>query len=466
MMKLLFSALLACLPALAAPPSRAQQADEPSASRSEEAAEISAKLSRSLFFRGELADMMLEADVAGRYVDLAGVSTHAGARSLLLEWIKLNPDKAAEIYLDLKGTGGKVHTSLETRTAVWEFNPNLMEAIRRLNEAAGSSSVSKEAMETAARRIYVGKQWEEGAPVIAGPSGVRESAPALDYADFKLNKAGVDAEIKRGGAWLEAARPRAGGRAAAAYSAAFAAYRELIVAASDLKGREAVTRQESARLESLRAKLRSALAELVLLYRSEEMGYALATLGGCGQEPGCAEMQAALRGLKEELEARAVRIPAEDMAPLAKLLGAVEDKFAALYLGFTVYDGLLNLKKRGAMPAFSCFYDYIFYHYLAAYFPGSPYPRARAEIARTHALLDAALARAGAGDPAGALSGIDVHGIEAAVSSAASASSRNRATQFLTWGMFFRPVELAVSAAGGRLSFRPVFSMKLVMGYK
>ena len=40
------------------------------------------------FFRGELADKILAAGMAGRFVDLAGLETNADAKSALLEWIK------------------------------------------------------------------------------------------------------------------------------------------------------------------------------------------------------------------------------------------------------------------------------------------------------------------------------------------------------------------------------------------
>ena len=165
----------------------------------------------------------------------------------------------------MKGAGGQLHDRIETREMIWKFNPDFLDIIKALNAAAGSASVSREALELAARRLYEGRQAETGGPEVrAGSPGSGGSGFfSIDYAAYRLNKAGLESEVAQAGAWLESAR--GGGQRLeieGAYSAAFSFYRELIVAASALKGRETVTGGESRRLEELRLKLRSALAAL------------------------------------------------------------------------------------------------------------------------------------------------------------------------------------------------------------
>lgn len=457
---LLSLALLPCrLPAQEIKPANAAET---------EAAAVRDKLSSSLFFRGELADKIMESGTAGRFVDLEGVETYSGARGLLLDWIRKNPGKAAEVYLGLKGSGGKLHQSIETREMTWEFNPSFLEAVKALNAAAGSAAVSREAMELAARRLYGGPQEDADAPVI-GDGGVKSGGrgPARkDYADFRLNKGALEGELARAAGWMEAARAE-GGRPGVkdSYDAAFSVYQEFLVAAAALKGRAAMTAQESSRLESLRSALRASLRALSMRARLAELDAAEAALSASSGEPGNPAMLAGLKSLRPELEALALRAAnggAGDRE-LAGLVAKAEKKFAGFYLAYSVYDGLLNLKKKAAPGGFSCLYDYAVYRYLAAYFPDSPYPKARAELAAASGALDEALAMAGAGDLERALGAAEPARLEAASAAQRSASSFNRAAQFLMWGLFFRPVELKVASSGGRLSHRPVFTISEVL---
>lgn len=450
---------------------RAEPEPSPQNAQASELSSVKDRLLTSLFFRGELADKILEAGMAGRFVDLAGLETNAAAKGELLEWIRKNPAKAAEVYLNMKGAGGRLHDRIETREMVWNFNPDFLDMIKALNAAAGSASVSREALELAARRLYEGRQGGTGGPQV-GPGGAGSGGTgffSIDYAAYRLNKAGLEREVAQAGAWLEAARG-AGRRLeiAGAYSSAFALYREFIVAASVLKGRESVTAEESRRLEELRLKLRSALAALALRSRLSALSEAEASLKKNGAEPGAAELLAALSRLREELAASAAGIEAGGLAlaDLGRAVNAAENDFAPLYLRYSAYDGLLSLKKRVSGPGFSCLYDYAFYRYLAAFFPGSAYPAARAELAAAADALDAALLKAGAGDLSGALSGLGTGKVEAAAAAARSASSFNRGAQFFLWGLFFRPVEFKVSAGKGRAVFSPVLTIREVAGRK
>lgn len=469
-MKILFLVLplLFCAPAGFL---RAEPEPSPQNAQAAELSSVKDRLLTSLFFRGELADKILDAGMAGSFVDLDALETNAEAKGALLEWIRKNPGKAAEVYLNMKGAGGRLHDRIETREMEWKFNPDFLDMIKALNAAAGSASVSREVLELAARRLYEGGQAETGGPEVrpgspgAGGGGFFQS----DYASYRLNKAGLERELSQAGAWLEAAR---GGAApleiAGAYSAAFSAYREFIVAASPLKSRGTITEKESARLEELRLELRLSLAALALRSRISALAGAEASLGRSGAEPGAGALLLAVSRLKEKLEASAGRIEAggAGLKDLGRAVGSAENDFARLYLGYSAYDGLLNLKERSAKPDFSCLYDYAFYRYLSAFFPGSAYPRARAELDAAAGALDAALLKAGTGDLSGALSGLDTWRLEAAAAAVRSASSFNRGAQFFLWGLFFRPVEYKVSAANGRASFRPVFTLGEVAGRK
>jgi len=433
-------------------------AAQPEDAQQSENAEIRDRLAVSMFFRGEVADKIIEAGIAGRFVNMDGIETNAEARGALLAWIEKNPAKAAKVYLGLKVSGGRLHEQLETNEVTWEFNPAFIEVVKALNAAAGSASVSRETLELAARRLYEGKQAEaEGPEVrIGGPAG-GSGFFSINYADYRLNKAGLEREISQAGAWLAAAR---GGGLGAESDAALSLYSEFVVAASALKGRRAVTELESRRLEALRVKLRAAMAALALRARISVLSGAEDSLKKNAAAPGAGELLASISALRSRLEASAAAAGAggATLRELGRLVNAAENDFAALYLRYSAYDGLLSLKSRAARSGFSCFYDYAVYRYLSAFFPGTAYPRARAELAAASGALDAALLKAGAGDLAGALSGLGAGPVEAAAAVVRSSSAFNRGAQFFLWDLFLRPVEYRISVRDGRAVFRPVIT--------
>lgn len=469
MMKIFLLFILASLQPVSLPaqedkplaPRQAQEARPSDAAA--EAAAVRDRIMTSLFFRGEVADKILDSGEADTYVDLSAFETHAEARSALLDWIRKNPAKAAEIYLSLKYSGGR--PSGQTREVYeisWKFNPSFLAAVKALNAAAGSSTASREVMELAARRLYEGQLAEaEAPPVIAGGAGGR-SVSRKDFADYRLNKGALDAELSRAAGWMEAARLEAARPGVEqAYASAFAIYQEFLVAASALKGRGVLTAKESVRLEELRSRLRAALGLLSMRARVSALDQAAVALASAAGEPGATEMLAAVKALKAELEQLAALGESGAAVP-AKDAVQAENKFAGLYLGYSAYDGLLNLKRRAARPAFSCLLDYAAWRWLASFAPGSPYPKARTELEAAAAALDQALALAGSGNLEGALTGLDAGRLEAAAGAVSSASAFNRAAQFYSWGLFFRPVELKVTMKGGRPVFRPAFTLSEV----
>jgi hypothetical protein len=399
--------------------------------------------------------------MAERVVDLGGIETNAGVRSALLEWIQKNPDKAAALYLHLDQNGVPPPESMTAYDATWEFNSKFISLVKSLNAAAKDSSVSGETLEMAARRLYEDPQAEsggEGPEVRGGGSASGSGFFSGNYADYRLNKAGLEREVAGAGAWLDGARGPAGRGPAGLekfYGAALAEYGGFVVAASSVKGRGAITAEESRGLEGRRAALRARLAALALRIRALELGGSLPLL----KETGAGRLARNLAAVKARLEAAATRAETGTvpLAELGALTRQAELEFAAAYLRYGAYSGLLDLRRRAVSAGFSCFYDYAVYKWLAYFSPGSAYPRARAELAAGVAELDAALAGIDSGNLAGGAEGLDnkTTELEAALRSVARASRFNRAAQFFQWGLLFRPVECRASFAGGGLSLRP-----------
>jgi hypothetical protein len=462
--------LMLALLAAAVPPRCAEPEITPQSTRAAEAASVRDRLMTSLFFRGELADMIISAGKAGMFVDVSGFETNAEVRGALIIWIQRNPEKAAGIYLHFKSGGAGIPTSIETYDISWKFNPQFMALVKSLNAAAGDKAVPGEALEEAESRLYGGPQAEPeaAAPVMAGGGGgARPSRGSafFAYADYKLNKAGLERELAGAGAWLDAAKGPSGRGPEGLekdYSDALGTYAAFVVAASSIKGRDVLSEGESRALEKGRSSLRARLAALALRVRAAQLGAAAGGLNAAGREPGAAELAAALAAAASRLEAaaEAAGTGALDLRDLSEVSLAAEKDFARVYLRYSAYNGLLALKKRAAGAGYSCFYDYALARYLARRFPGAAYARARAALAAGLPELDAALLKAGRGDTAGAFSGLGARAAELddAARMVWRASALNRRAQFFLWGLLFRPVEWKVSAAGGRAAFRPAFT--------
>lgn len=459
----LLALLLLAAPLRALEPNLGPAASAPSPSTSGAAATAD-KISSSLFFRGEVADDLIAAGLAGRLVDLRGLETHAELRSAVMEWVGAHPAEAARLYSGGRPAGGlRSSGGLDDTKRSWKLDEGFVSLVKELNRAAADKGVSDEEMELAAKRLYEGELAEpEAGPVRIGAGGAGSAAGAssLVFADRKLNASGLARETASAGAWLEAAKGPSGRGPAGLerpYGEAVAAYGAFLVSASAVKGRM-MTGAEAGGLETARAALRLKLAALALRARCADLEAMAARLDLSA--PGAAELKARLLALRDSLSAAAGQAGSADLEALAALARRAEREFSAAYLHYCAYSALLSLRGRAAGPGFSCLYDYLLYRWLAAFFPRASYAAARAELAAAGPMLDEALRRAGSGDPQGALSGLGPRAaaLAAAAENVSRASAFNRAAQFFQWGMFFRPAEVAVTAEGGRVSMRPVFA--------
>lgn len=451
-----FALLLAGLapgPACAEPEIKAQD------TQAEEAAAVRDRLATSLFFRGELADKIMAAGQEATFVDTEGMETHAEVRGALLGWIRRNPDKAAQAWLHLKTGATSFPDKIELTEMTWKFNEGFIGMIKALSDAAGDRNVSSEELELASRRLYEGPQAEAAGPVVV--SGVGAGAAAgggagqpLNYADYKLNKAGLDKELAAAGAWLASARS-AGAAGRKFYGGAMAEYSAFLVAASALKGRSAITSEESRSLEARRRSLRGRLSALAMDERAYDLGKMAAVL----RARGAANMAALAEAMAARFANTAARLAEEGAGPdqLSAMAAAAEKDFSAFYLRYSVYNSIAGLRALAAPRGFSCFYDYAAWRYLAAFYPGAAYPKARAALAGALPVLEEALARADAGDFESAVGAAAPRAAElkAAAALADSVSAFNRKAQFLLWGVLFRPAELRVRRSGGKNSFLP-----------
>ena len=304
MRTILLLLLLGCPPALCAGGEA-----QPQNARETELAAVRDRLSFSLFFRGEVADALIASGVAARYVGLGGVETNSGARSIVMEWIQKNKGAAAELYLNLRSGETAPPENIREHESVWEINPNFLSLIKDLNAAAGGAGVPMEALEAAGRSLYEGPQ-QTGAvrAALAGDAGPGGAAFFSGYADYRLNKAGLEREVAADGVWLAAARGPDGGAPRGLerpYREALAEYGDFVVAASGVKGRGRITGAESRALESGRARVRAKIASLELSLRAADLAAIEAALRALAGTAGADTLAAAAAGLRASFEAAA-----------------------------------------------------------------------------------------------------------------------------------------------------------------
>ncbi|OGS10924.1 MAG: hypothetical protein A2234_03555 [Elusimicrobia bacterium RIFOXYA2_FULL_58_8] len=432
-------------------------------------------LASSLMFRGELADKIIGAGLTNEIVDLEGEPTYSAARLALLGWIKTNPDKAARLALNIKNGIKPGAGIIPYKIYGWEINPEFLEKIKSLKEAAGDLRVSPEALELATHRLYAGSAGGGAGPVVIGGNRPRggDNFFSANYADYKLNRAGLERELAGAGGVLDSLRGPAGKGPAGteeAYAAVVARYGAFVVAASATKGRSAITSGESEALEKHRSGLRFALAGLTLRSRAAELSGICRELEAERARPGGGALVTAAKALERRFTADAGRAEGGQLAvkELMLLVGGAEEAFAAFYVRLYVYSGLLGFKKRSEGLGFSCVYDYLLWLWMAKISPHSASVKARAAVMAAAPGLDAAMGKAGEGQLAAALDGPGGRAaeLEAALAAAGAASAANRAAQFFLWGVLFRPVEIEVSARGGRPFFQPAFTLYNIAGWR
>lgn len=433
----------------------------------EQVREIRDKIITSLFFRGELADKVLEAGIQNELVSTEGMETYSEVREALLNWIQKHPDEAANVWFYLKtyGPRGEGYTRVVTE-AWWEFNPVFLRLIDDVNKAAKDGSMSREEVSLVAYRLFGGPTAAEDAyaPVIIkeGRGGGRApqgagSAGALDYADYKLDPAAAERAAKDMGAMLDALKKaleedgdKEGLRRA---EAAFGLYKDFLVALSGLKGRKNITEAESKKLEELRAALRAKLAALAAASARQRLRARLAAL-----PPGAPGSALLLKEALALIAALGAFTGEDGKAADPRRLGELQRAAEFWAAKYAAYMRLSALKGRAEGAGFSCALDRIVFALLARIAPAAGYVRLRGELAAEAAALapameavasgDAAGAEKFAGAPGGEALAAKIGGLEGKAAAVQSCSRVNRRLQFLFWDAFLNPPGLAPARRG------------------
>jgi hypothetical protein len=442
----------------------------PSSVNAEELRDIRDRLSTSLFFKGDLADMIIEAGLQDRLVKLAGRETRSEIRLSLIGWIKHNTDQAAKIYFYLKNRGPgavKPPEAISYKMPVWEINPHFLELIQGVDRVAKNSAVSDEEMSLAAQRLFEGPQarpeadapWmpEAGGGAAAQGAG---NAGEISYADYRLDPARLERESRILGAWFENVKSTLEAEISGAekekghspprglFNETFSVYQNFVVALSELKGRIKITAAESVKLEALRHSLRKNLGEMETLSVMRRINERARTLPA--RSAGSRVLKAEARRIEEELKIflEDLRENPESVKSAGSRLNELEKAFNFWTLRFSVHGRLAELKDRIRGRGFSCVLDKLIFKYLSRFYPLAGYVRLEADLVARAKAIDVSLEGVAAGDyqTAAFFSGGEkrslaerIFAVENDVARLEIYSRFNRRLQFFFWDVLVNP---------------------------
>jgi len=446
----------------------------PASVDAEELRAVRDRLLTGLFFRGELADALIEAGLHGRLVKLSGRETRSEVRLALLDWIKKNPDEAARLYFQLKKgqpAAGGPQEAIDYKTYAWKVNPDFLELVEGLSRTSKDPAVSGEEMNLIAQRLFGGIQAppEAYAPWLPGGGGAGaaggKGGAGIKYADYKLNAARVEDESRVLGGWFESVRgaleaERADpaknksadlGRSHRLFEETFSLYKDFVVALSGLKGRTRVTEKEAGNLEDFRRSLRKNLGELEALYAMRRINRRAGVLPAGA--PGAMALKDDARRIEDAFLAFLADLEKdpESFKSAGRRLYELNKASDFWLLRFSAHGRLSDLKTRLEGRGFSCVFDKLVFGYLSRFHPSADYVRLAAAQAESAKAIGVSLEGVASGDygAAASFSDGDKKPLMVKISEAEAEAGRlerysrfNRRLQFLFWDVFMNPFGL------------------------
>ena len=449
----------------------------PDTVNSEELRGIRDRLSTSLFFKGELADSIIEAGLQERLVGLTGRETRSEVRLALIGWIKNNLEQAANIYFYLKNRRSGAPQPPEVisyKIPSWEINPHFLKLIEGVNRAAKDATISDEEMSLTAQRLFEGPQarpeayapWMPGGAVGSQGAG---SAGAISYADYRLNPERVERESRALGGWFESVKAALEGEIADTENGkrltpqrrlldeTFSVYGNFVVMLSGLKGRTKITKEEAARLEVLRRSLRKNLSELEASSVMRKINKRAQALRA--RSPGAGVLSSDARRIEAALKAFLCDLKEnpESVKSAAPRFYELEKAFDFWTLRFSAHGRLADLKDRIMNRGFSCVLDKFVFEYLFRFCPSADYVRLEEGRSRRVKAIDVSLEGVAAGDyeTAAFFSSGEKKSLAGQISETEEEAARleaysrfNGRVQFFFWDVFVNPFGLTPGPEG------------------
>lgn len=428
---------------------------------------IENKILINQFFKGEVADKIIEENLAGKILGFSGENFHAEVREALIVWIGKNPNEAAKIYFNIRGHKAKFKpVKIKYIENSWTIKPSFLKLIKDLSASAADFSLTDEGLSRAGNRLFEGLLFNPEYADLNFPSfsPQEENEQAFDFADFKLNCALLAKESANLAAKIAIIKKTINQNNLEKYNAgvindlyfkAFNVYKDFIVRASSLKGRKRIMAKESAALEKERYYLRKNLTVLGLFIEGAKIN--LARKRFMDAYPDITFL------IKDGIvaEEKILKIAGEIEKSSMSLKNLSEKAGKAYVFGEryilknNFYAWLIEFKSRADNIKFSCAYDFFMFKYLKFLNPASNYVRLRHQLKTDCAKLEKQLFTIKSGGEDELFSSIfkDKNGDDVFATGAvkrisegfkrlAEFSAVNKKIQRVFWDMFFNPFKI------------------------
>lgn len=334
------------------------------------------KIRKDLFFRGQVADCILENNLLSR-VTKKNFSTYAQAREYLIFWAEKNPHEAASFYLGARSGDPLVYKGeISYVITSGRLKSHFLELVENLKKAAGDSSLSQEELRLSGSRLFEGfitwGKGETGSASNSKPSG--EKSVQLGFSGLKLNaqalieeerklKEAYDILVNEGGPALKDAK------AAAAFRLFKLRYEEFLADAASLKGRTVISPGEASRVRNSISQVRRSGFYLFAMGMAAQL-----RLEALEAEPGPLRDRLLAIALELEKKSASFQNPDFPFNSIISVLSEVRDLFEKADAEFKIYRISGALIEEINYSGFSGWFDWLNFT-LDRIFPASEYSR-------------------------------------------------------------------------------------------
>lgn len=334
------------------------------------------KIRKELFFRGEVADCILENNLLSR-ITKKNFSTYSQAREYLIFWAERNPREAASFYLGAKSGDPLVYKGeISYVITSGRLKSHFLELVENLKKAAGDNSLNQEELRLSGSRLFegfitwgegeTGNQFSNARPygknsIQAGFSGLKFNAQALIEEERNLKDA-YDILVKGGSALKDA-------KAAAALRLFKLRYEEFLLNSAYLKGRTVISPGEA-------FKVKNSISEV------RRSGFYLFAIGMAAQlklealevDPGPLRERLLAIALEIEKKSASFQNPDFSFNSIISILTESRDLFEKSEAEFHVYTISRALIEEIHYSGFSGWFDWLNFT-LSGIFPKNEYSR-------------------------------------------------------------------------------------------
>jgi len=344
--------------------------------------EVRNDILKSLFFKGEVADAIIENNLYGT-ITKKEFSTYSELRDYLINWISKNPDEAADLYYSAKHKRdvAKMPSELAYFVPFVVINPHFKDLVERLERSANDQSITDEKLRLDGARLFEGYiNYGDGWLDIDGTVRPAQGVPSVySFVNYKINPSALNSEsenLKNVYNSLKGELASAGERLALKKESLERKYTGFSVFVSGIKGRKNLSEKEAKNLEALRLEMRRNFISAKLLLLASELRRHLPQLSDGLLKY---DLEKFIKMLEQE--AAGLDSGEANLALAFNFLKQSQEIYESLKRELVFHQRIAAVKKEAENPSFSCFFDYLNYKALKLFYPKSGYLAARKRVA-------------------------------------------------------------------------------------